>query len=189
MNIFTSYLKGVFVLLVVCCYAHVSKAQDSTCVDVISKAEEAYFNIQFEQALSRLEPCIQQESFDQHEEAYLLLARIHYSTQDKNASRHAIHQLLKADNTYSPPSFLPPPFIAFFDETRERYSQHIAFAEKLRPIPHNRPPSIWQRVERHWYWIGGGLVVVSVAAFMDTSDLTPFTFAQPPGPPGTEAPR
>ena len=189
MNILRIVYTGTIALSLLLCKAQLSHAQDSTCVDVIEKAEQAYFNIQFEQALSFLKPCIEDpDQFDQLEEAYLLTARIHFSTQEVKKSQLAIHQLLQINESYILPEFLPPPFITFFGETRERYEQHIAYTAKLYPIPDYTPPSMWQRVDKHWYWVGGSLFVASVAALINNEPnlSAPGQFAPPPGPPGGE---
>ena len=190
MHILTRCLKGAIAVLLIVSHVPVLQAQDSTCVDVIEKAEEAYFNIQFERAVSLLAPCKDQfEQLEQRQEAYLLLARIHFSTQDVQLSRKAIHQVLITDDSYSVPNFLPPPFVSFFTEIQDGFEQHIAFAEKLYPVPDFVPLSIWQRVDKHWYWVSGGLFVASVAALIN-NDPTPGSdvFARPPSPPGAETP-
>lgn len=189
MDIIKTIYTRAFTVLLLLFPVQLCQAQDSTCEDVIEKAEQAYFNIQFDQALSILKPCIDnQDQFDQLEEAYLLTARIHFSTQEAKQSQRAIHQLLQIDHSYTLPTFLPPPFISFFDEIRERYEQHIAYTAKLYPIPDYSPPRIWQRVDKHWYWVGGSLFVASVAALInnDPNLSAPGEFAPPPTPPGGE---
>lgn len=169
------------------CLAFPAQAQDSTCVDTVSKAEQAYFNIQFDEALSILEPCLELiESPEELQQAYLLVARIHFSTQNTSASREAIHQILALDEAYSLPPFLPPPFIVFFSDIHNQYTQHSAIAEKLRPVPDYTPPSLWEKIDRHWYWVGGSLIAASAAAFLTNGDGIPVGFAPPPGPPGGE---
>lgn len=189
MNTISLYLKGSFILFVVWCNASLAFAQDqdSTCVDAISKAEQAYFNIKFDEAISILEPCVDQiELPNELQDAYLLLARVHFSTQNVSASQEAIHELLSVDDAYSLPPFLPPPFIQFFNDIYAQYTQHFAIAEKLRPAPEYTPPSVWQKIDRHWYWVGGSLIAASAAAFLTNGDSGPTSFAAPPGPPGGE---
>ncbi|MBX2819163.1 MAG: hypothetical protein KTR29_05750 [Rhodothermaceae bacterium] len=185
MRFFSATLKGAFVIVLLFCGVSTSWAQDSTCVDIVPKAEQAYFNIQFERAIELLEPCIESdEEVSQQQDVYLMLARIYFSTQEIEKSRSAIHNVLMIGDSFTLPEFLPPPFIEFFSGIEEQFSQHLAIAEKLRPAPEYRPPSLWQRIDRHWYWVGGGVLVAGAAAFLTDSDLEPAVFARPPAPPG-----
>jgi len=185
MRFFSATLKGACVIVLFCCGVSPSWAQDSTCVDVVPKAEQAYFNIQFERAIELLEPCIESdEEANSQQDIYLMLARIYFSTQEIDKSRSAIHKVLLTDDSFALPEFLPPPFVDFFSGIQESLSQHVAIAGRMRPAPDYKPPSLWQRIDRHWYWVGGGVIVAGAAAFLTGSDLEPAVFAQPPAPPG-----
>ena len=185
----TSHLqKGTLLFLLLLSYTFTAYAQDSTCVDVVQKAEQAYFNTQFERAISFLDPCIAEiEEEEQLTEAYLLLSRVHFSMQNTSEAENAIQNLLSIDPAFTLPAYLPPPYIRFYEHIQERDQQHYTLAEKLREAPEYIPPSMWQKIDRHWYWVGGGVLAAATAAFLIDSDLEPVTFAPPPGPPGGES--
>ena len=155
-----------------------------------TKAEQAYFNTRFEQAISLIKPCVEHiESPQEQQNAYLLLARVYFSTQETTEARETVLRLIRMDEPFTLPAYLPPPFVQFFEQIKEQDMQHFSIAEKLRPAPDYIPPTVWQKIDRHWYWVGGSVIVAGAAAFLIDGDLEPAVFAPPPGPPGGESAR
>ena len=173
------------ILLFICCSnLQVSKSQEMTCKEGFEKAEQAFFNAQFEVAEDALSVCAQANDSIPASEMYLLLGHIRFARQHYPEARSALFKLLDADDGYQLEKPLPPPFVRFFEETRDHYTQHLAVAERLRPVPLYDPlPTGF--ISQNWRWIGGGILVASGTAIVITQgdNRGKTNFPLPPAPP------
>ena len=161
-----------------------SLAQEINCDEAIASSNQNFFNAEFEEATTTLKYCLSNEAFTEEEEAYTLLAQIYFSVEEYDLSTSAIMSLLDIAPEYELPERLPPPFVVFFERTRNIYIRHAMIAAKLRPAPEYTRKRGLRSIDSRWYWIGGGVLVAGTAAILLDDDSRPVTFAPPPGPPG-----
>ena len=177
----------VFILVLSSAAASPSLSQQIDCEEAITASKRNFFNAKFEEATISLKYCLSTEDFTQTKEAYELLAQIYFSIEQYDLSASAIIALLDLDPEHQLPEALPPPFIVYFERTRNKHIRHAVIAEKLRPAPEYKGTPWLKTIDRRWYWIGGGVLVAGTAALILDGDSGSVTFAAPPGPPGGES--
>ena len=178
------FLCCIFASILLYALPFQAMAQEGECTDIVEAAEDAFFNVRFEEAAILLEDCLPDEPSDQLEEAYFLLSRIYYATQDFEKTEFALIKLLGVNPDYSLEGPLPPPYTIFFENVRKKNIQHHEIAEQLRPVPDDPRPSF--RLQPHLYWLGGGILLASTAAILiDIEEPEVVVFPSPPGPPGS----
>ena len=125
----------VFVVVLSCAATAPSLGQEINCDEAITTSSENFFNAKFEEATTMLKYCLSTDAFTEVNEANALLAQIYFAIEEYDLSTSAILGLLDAVPEYELPESLPPPFVVFFERTRNIHIRHEALAAKLRPAP------------------------------------------------------
>ena len=176
----------LFTGMLSCAATMPSLGQDINCDEAITISNESFFNAKFEEATTTLKYCLSTDSFTKIDEAHALLAQIYFAIEEYELSTTAILTLLDVVPEYELPGSLPPPFVIFFERTRNIHIRHEALAAKLRPAPEYKRKQGLRNIDSNLYWIGAGVLVAGTAAILLDGGSRPVAFAPPPGPPGGE---
>ncbi|MFK7848663.1 MAG: hypothetical protein AB8G77_25475 [Rhodothermales bacterium] len=167
-------------------FAQVNETEDfDHCNEIVSNAEDQFFNAEFKQAIDALKSCTAAPALLDAEKAeiYLLLARVYFADQQKAPAAEALGHLFSLKPDFEPQSFLPPPFIEYAAQIREIQTDEEVLDKHLVP-----PPTISEEKQtngKRWLLIGGsGLFAVTAVAIMSSGrSSTANAFPPAPGPP------
>ena len=97
-------------------------AQEAGCSQSLDDAEVAYFNGEFDRAISMIEPCLNSEDYSQAQgvRAYSLLGGIQFVLGEEDAARASIEGLYAVDPAFVPGPELPPNFSALILDVKQQ---------------------------------------------------------------------
>lgn len=195
----SALLTGIVVFLL---SPQITLAQDTTanCVASLSNAEKAYFEGNFEQTIQLLTPCINSTEYteEQNIQAFSLLGRTHFVFGNTDAARQSIEGLFTVAPEYTPPSQLPPNFVAFIEDVKQDMiaAGTLPSDEPITPIAEETQSDTTQtailnaprrKKNRKFLLLGGGAAVAIAGAAIllgggsSSGGETPTGFPLPPG--------
>jgi hypothetical protein len=153
----------------------VQAADTNTCVSQLNKAEESYYNGQFDEALQLSRQCLQNTSLtpENRLRAYTILARTFLGKNETDSSKWAINRILELNPDYQPTiEQEKPQYVHLVTEIKiER-----AYAEQKKG----------KKGINKWIWIGAGTVASAAIITLLTSgnsgskETTKNTLGEPP---------
>lgn len=157
------YFYGIWICLVL--FPGISEKQNrfqaadtNTCVSQLNKAEESYYNGQFDEALMLSRQCLQNTSLtpEIRLRAYTILARTFLGRNETDSSRWAINRILDLNPDYQPTiEQEKPQYVHLVTEIKiER-----AYAEQKKG----------RKGINKWIWIGAGTVASAAIITLLTS--------------------
>lgn len=120
-------------------------ADTQSYADQLKKAEENYYEGEFEKAIYIIDQCLQDASLSKTNriKAYTILTRIFLAKDDQKTAKENVQRILKLDPAYQPTiEQETPKFVTLVAEVREEQAQ-------LAPIPAKKS-------KRKWIMIGAG---------------------------------
>lgn len=132
------------------------------CEEILRKANEAYVNGKFEEALILIDECLAKPDLspDEKLEAYRLKGLVYIAQDFLNEAREAIHNLLELVPNYQPGPQDPPPFRDILEKEKMEREKDVQL-ETTPPV--SETPK--KKGISKWVWIGGGFVVAAVVTY------------------------
>jgi hypothetical protein len=136
---------SIFLTFGVLAFAWPARGQDAaSCAVQFTRAQSAYFDGDFEQAVALFTPCIEAGAYQgaNAATAYTLTARSHVVLGDNDQARELISRLLLTHPGYTPDPRLPPPFRSFINDIKAEMLADGRLAPPVAPIETPDDPTI-----------------------------------------------
>lgn len=125
-----------------------------SCIKILNKAEEFYYNAKFDNAIDLIRQCIKDPNLTKENRlrAYRLLTRIFLAKNEKDKAEKVARKMLKIDPGYKPTiEKEKPDYIKLINDLKAQQAPIKTPAKKSSEKKKN---------SKKWYWIGAGAVVV-----------------------------
>ena len=135
-----------------------------TCAEILTRAEQNYFEGRFDDTISLVKSCLARGSLDQSGlvRAYKILAQAYLAKNHPEAAGKIVTTILEIDPNYNPTiETEPPPFVELVNSIRQ---------EKLQAEMAD------QQEDNKWLWIGAagvatvGIITIIVLSTGDNDD-------------------
>lgn len=158
-----------------------AKAQEVNCDEALTTADRSYTIGQFDNAITLLRRCLEEDAFDeaQRKEALRILGLSYVAKDRADEAREAMQRLLELVPDFQPDPVLDPPtFVKMIEEVRSEMEAAEAAQETeaepsivVRDQPRDDPPPVVTRPQQtqksgigRWLLVGGVVVAGGVAA-------------------------
>ena len=149
------------------------------CKEILRKANEAYVNGRFDEALILIDECLAKPDLSRDEKlnAYRLKGLVYIAEDFLNEAREAINNLLELVPNYQPDPQDPPPFRDILEKEKKEREKDVQ-PEPTPPV--SETPK--KKGISKWVWIGGGFVITAVVTYfyLFSSDNGDKELPEPP---------
>ena len=145
-----------------------------TCADLLTRAEQNYFEGRFDETISLVKSCLSQGNPDQSSlfRAYKILAQAYLAKNNPEAANKIVSKILEINPDYNPTIETdPPPFVELVNSIRqEKLQKEIAGQEE----------------DNKWLWIGAagvatvGIITIIVLSTDRDEEVEPKVLPAPP---------